>query len=503
MPGPRVAGLTLSILAFAWPPEGIAQPTALDTGKIDAHVEAVMASSRLPGVALGIVHEDHVVYLKGYGDAGNGGPVTPRTLFALASVSKPFTALAVMQLVESGQVDLDQPVQKYLPEFQLADADAAARITVRHLLSHVSGLSAPSGRQHFFSRDNSPEALAGYVRDLAAVRPTAPVGSKFQYSNANFTLLARLVEVVSGEPFEQSMRGHVLTPLGMSRTCFSSDEANGRAIGHRYWFGQPVAFSGVPSSRHHLGAAGMYSSTEEMSRFLIAHLNGGRIEDRSVLSPEGVATLHKPAVKDDRPNGHYAMGWDNRDTSNGRYVGHDGGWPEFQCDLVMSPEDRWGVVVLINVNGPDTTGETRKLANDMLDLCRNRPLTPPRRRDFVERHFQKMLLAFLVVQLVLALLFCRRVRRRRRVAEKRPRRWRRVWVWHGVVVLANLALAYFLLIGAPMAFEYTLREAMLFGPAPTWIVILSAVFALTWCVIRTVLVARSYRAFGRPVVTTA
>ena len=502
MPTIRFIVLIFCTLVVAWPDTTLAQAETLDTARIDAHVEAVMASSRVPGVALGIVHEDRIVYLKGYGDAGNGGPVTPQTLFALASVSKPFTSLAVMQQVEAGKVDLDQPVQMYLPEFQLADADAAARITVRHLLSHVSGLSTFSGLQHFFSRDKSPDALVGYVRGLAAVRPTAPVGSKFQYSNTNFTVLARLVEVVSGLPFEQYIRERILTPLGMPQTCFSSDEASGRAIGHRYWFGWPVAFSGVPSSRHHLGAAGIYSSTEELSRFLIAHLNGGRIEGRSVLSPEGVATLHKPAVKDDRPNGHYAMGWDVRGTSNGRYVGHDGGWPEFQCDLVMSPEDRWGVVVLINVNGPDTTGETRKLANDILDLCRNRPVTPPRGRDFIERHFQEMALAFLVAQLVLALLFYRRVRRWRRVAEKRPQRWRLVWVWHGVVVLVNLALAYFLLIGSPMAFEFTLRVAMLYGPAPTWIMILTAGCALLWCVIRTVLVVRSYRAFGPPSIST-
>jgi CubicO group peptidase (beta-lactamase class C family) len=500
MPTIRFAGLAFWILAVAWPAGTLAQPETLDASRIDAHVEAVMASSRVPGVAVGIVHEDRVVYLKGYGDAGNGGPVTPQTLFALASASKPFTSLAVMQLVEAGKIDLDQPLRTYLPEFQLADADAAARITVRHLLSHVSGLSTFAGRQHFFSRDNSPDALAGYVRELAAVRPTAPAGSRFQYSNTNFTVLARLVEVVSGLPFEQYICERILTPLGMPRTCFSSDEAIGRAIGHRYWFGRPVAFSGVPSSRHHLGAAGMYSSAEELSRFLIAHLNGGQIEDQSVLSPEGIAALHKPAVED-RPKWHYALGWDNRDTPNGWYVGHNGGWPEFQADMIMSVNDRWGVATLINVSGPDTSGETMKLANDILDLCRNRPVTPPRKRDFVERHFQKMQLGFLVMQVVPALFFYRRVRRWRRVAEKRPRRWRLVWVWHGVVVLANLALAYFLLIGSPMAFEYTLREALLFGPAPTWILFLSAGFALTWCVIRTVLVVRSYRASGPPAVS--
>lgn len=499
MPAIRFASLVFWTLAIVWPASTRAQPETLDTAKIDAHVEAVMASSRIPGVAVGIVHEDRVVYLKGYGDAGNGGPVTPQTLFALASVSKPFTSLAVMQLVEAGKVDLDLPVQTYLPEFQLADADAASRITVRHLLSHVSGLSTPSGLQHHFSRDNSPEALAEYVRWMKEVRPTAPVGSTFQYSNANYTLLAPLVEVVAGAPFEQYMRDQVLTPLGMSRTCFSSDEARDRAIGHRYWFGWPVAFSGLPSSRHHLGGCGVYSSAEELSRFLIAQINDGRIEGRSVLSAEGIAALHRPAVEE-RPKKHYALGWGHHDDPNGQSLSHSGDWPEFNAELVMSPDDRWGVVVLMNAN--NGTGQRGRLAKDLFDISRGQPMLPPKRWSFVELHMPELLLGLLAVQLFLALLFYRRVRRWWRVPETRPRRWGRVWAWHGVVVLINLALACSWLIALPAAFGITLRLCFLYTPDVTLLAVIISGFALLWCVIRTALVVRSHRAFGRPAVST-
>jgi CubicO group peptidase (beta-lactamase class C family) len=400
MPDLRSALPALCLLAIAWPSEAAAQPDTLDTSRIDAQVEAVMASSRIPGVALGIVHEDRVVYLKGYGDGGNGGPVTPQTPFYLASVSKPFTAQAVVQLVEAGKLELDHPVQKYLPEFQLADADAAARITVGHLLSHVSGLSTFSGRQHYFSRDDGPEALAGYVRELKDVRPTAPVGAKFQYSNTNFTVLARLVEVVSGMPFEQYVRDRILLPLGMARTCFSTAEAKGRATGYRYWFGRPVAFSGLPSSRHHLGASGMYSSAEDLSRFLIAQLNGGQVEGRSILTPKGIEEMHRPAVEI-RPELHYALGWNRRDTPNGRYVGHGGDWADFHADLIMSPEDRWGVVVLMNVNGTGATPEMRELAGAVLDLSRGRPVLPPRGKGVFARVVGPMLKVLPVLQVIL------------------------------------------------------------------------------------------------------
>lgn len=497
----RFAGLIFCLVMVTGPSRVLAQSELLDTAKIDAHVEAVMASARIPGVAVGIVREDRIVFLKGYGSAGNGGPVTSQTLFALASVSKPFTALAVVQLVEAGKIDLDQPVQKYLSEFQLADEDAAARITVRHLLSHVSGLSTSAGLQHFLSEDNSPDALAGYVRGMKDVRPSAPVGSKYQYSNANYTILARLVEVVSGEPFEQYLRNHVLIPLGMSQTCFTSDEASGRAIGHRYWFGVPVRFSGVPSSRHHLGACGLYSSAEDLSRFLIAHLNGGRIGGQSALSPAGIAALHKPAVEI-RPKLHYALGWFHHDDPNGRSISHDGDWPEFNAELIIGPDDRWGVVVLMNANGPSGVGKKwRSLAKDVFDLSRGQPTLPPKEVNFVELHLPKLLLGLLAAQLVLALLFYRRVRRWWRAPELRPKRWGPVWAWHGVAVIINLALASFWLIVLPAAFGITLGLCFLYTPDGTLLAVIISGFALLWCVIRTVLIVQGYRTFRRPPVS--
>jgi CubicO group peptidase (beta-lactamase class C family) len=103
-----------------------------------------------------------------------------------------------------------------------------------------------SGSQHFFSQDNNPGALAEYVRDLKDVRPTAPVGSRFQYTKSNFTLLARLVEVVTGMLFEQYVRERILMPLGMTRTCLTSDEAHDRAMGHRLDDAEPRQLFGGP-----------------------------------------------------------------------------------------------------------------------------------------------------------------------------------------------------------------------------------------------------------------
>src|SRR5690606_38535877 len=112
-----------------------------------------MRAAGVPGAAVAVVRGGRTVHVRGFGEATPGVPVTPQTAFQLASVSKSFTALAVMQLVEDGKVDLDAPVRAYLPWFRLADEGAAAAVTVRHLLSHTSGLSTRSGRNIFFDRD--------------------------------------------------------------------------------------------------------------------------------------------------------------------------------------------------------------------------------------------------------------------------------------------------------------------------------------------------------------
>jgi CubicO group peptidase (beta-lactamase class C family) len=147
-------------------------------------------------MAVVVTHGPQVVYRKGFGSAGPGRPVTPGTQFRLASLSKSFTALAVLQLVEAGRVGLDQPVQAYLPKFTTAESGAARRITVRHLLNHTSAMADagfPAVAQY------RPESLAQRVRSLRRARLVGEPGREFHYFfDPNYQLLARIVEVVTG-----------------------------------------------------------------------------------------------------------------------------------------------------------------------------------------------------------------------------------------------------------------------------------------------------------------
>ena len=229
-----------------------------DFAAIDRYVQAEMATQRIPGLAFGIVECDQIVHLRGFGTADQSGrPVMPQTPFFAGSTTKSFTALAVMQLHEAGKVDLDAPVQRYLPWWRVADADASATITVRQLLYQVSGLSRATGNKHATSGDSSDSALEDQVRDLQSDTLTEPVGATWQYSNANYNTLGMIVQTVSNQPYEAYVQQHILDPLEMRNSVMSVTEAKKRGLvtGHRYWFGFPRPVD-LPFNRGNLPAGG-------------------------------------------------------------------------------------------------------------------------------------------------------------------------------------------------------------------------------------------------------
>jgi CubicO group peptidase (beta-lactamase class C family) len=252
---------------------------------IDTYVDAERRAMRIPGLALGIVGDEGVTHVAGFGSADSEGrPVTADTPFILGSTSKSFTALAAMQLVEAGRVELDAPVQRYLPWFRVADADASARITVRQLLNQTSGLSTAAGRATLTDFSAAPDALEQRVRRLRDVALTTPVGTTYQYSNCNYQALGLIVQQVSGDPFEAYLASHIFTPLGMQHTFTSKEDARGYglATGHRAWFDRPIAFGRAVATRKH--PAGFH----HLFRARHDELSGRAHERRSVRTGRSV-----------------------------------------------------------------------------------------------------------------------------------------------------------------------------------------------------------------------
>lgn len=259
---------------------------AFDPAAVDAFVMEQMRAQGVPGMALALVRGGEVVHVRGYGRSGDGAEVTPRTRFLVASLSKSFTALAVLQLAHDGRVDLDAPVRRYLPGFTLADPDAAAR----------------------------------------------------------------LVEVVSGEPFGRYLEERVFGPLGMEDTVSvtSSDDlrrgVDGLARGHVLAYGVPV-----PSGEEAgflAGHAGVVTTAADMGRYLAMIASGGRLGGEQVVPAEVLAPWLSPVGSEG-----YALGWFVGERGGERLLQHNGILSTFAADAVVLPERGDAFVLLYDVHG--------------------------------------------------------------------------------------------------------------------------------------------------------
>src|SRR4051794_2393267 len=291
---------------------------AVDAAAIDAVVREYRHATGLPGVAVAVTHGTTVVRAAGYGHTPDGRPITDHTAMAVGSVSKSVTALAVMRLVEAGRVRLDGPVHSYLPEFTMADPRAAS-ITVRQLLDQTSGMSDTTFRSF-----SGPEVhtLREAVARMRTARLAAAPGTRWEYHNPNFQVAARLVEVVSGEPFDGYLRRHVFAPVGMrdSRTVDTAADLPASARGHVEMLGVPVA---VPEpTAFGNGSGGVLSSARDLAAWLVAQNNQGRGPDGTpIATPESISATHTPSTV----SGHYGLGWFVTTTGGGAPLVEHGG----------------------------------------------------------------------------------------------------------------------------------------------------------------------------------
>lgn len=314
----------------------------IDPAAVDAFMLANLQRTGLPGVALAITNSEGVVYTAGYGHDSAGNAITPDTPMPIGSLSKSITALAVMQLVEQGTVDLDTPVQAYLPEFVLADP-RGARITVRHVLNQTSGMADARFPEMELPQ---PDTLQAAVARLRVATLVADPGTEFNYHNPNYQVAARLVEVVSGEPFAAYLHQHVFAPLGMpaSRTLDRAEQTiPDIANGYVLTYGQAVA---VPILPHFFnGAGGVVSTANDLARWLILQNNAGTTADgRQIISAQSIAAMHTPSER-----GDYALGWDTDILADGTTRIEHGGTPfTFSAHQALFPATGYSFAVLFN-----------------------------------------------------------------------------------------------------------------------------------------------------------
>jgi CubicO group peptidase (beta-lactamase class C family) len=345
----RLMPAVVVLLCLLIAPLGVAHadtPPQLNFDAADAYLQSLVRDMRVPGIGFVVVQGDRTVFAKGYGESA-GKQLTAQSQFYLGSVSKSLTAMAVMQLVEQGKLSLDAPVQQYLPWFGIADAQASAQITVRHLLNQTSGLSAEGDRG---AEDYAP-TLTEQVQGMADARLTAPVGSKFQYDNQNYRVLGLLIEQVTGQTYGDYLRERLFRPLGMTNTVTSPNDAPNLAPAYGQAFGLPVERTQAfhPAA---LPSGYIISTAEDMGHFLIALLNEGRYNGQQAVKPETLAQMYTPPAGIDSD---YGMGWvtvtdtfSANPTKKEQIIYHDGNIENYNAIVMMFPERGWGFAILCN-----------------------------------------------------------------------------------------------------------------------------------------------------------
>lgn len=339
-----------------------ADARAVDFDRIDQYVEARLADHRVAGASLVLVQDGKLIHRRSFGRARKNVAMTVDTPLVIGSLSKAFTATAVLQLVDQGKVDLDAPIQRYLPEFKLADSDAAAKISVRHLLNQTSGLppTAPRARQ--------PATLSQHVAALGSTVLVSEPGQRHVYSSPNYQVLGLLVERVSKMSFAQYVTANIFVPLRMSHTHTDAARArrDGLADGHNYWFGLtfPSSYTHEPDR---LPTASIITSAADLGRFAAAHLGDGS----PVLSAEALQQAHAGAG----PAGesfNYAMGWRAGKTAGMDSLWHGGSLPSYRGAIVLIPERKLGIVLLTNSSSM-FTDHTREIATGIAALVDGKP----------------------------------------------------------------------------------------------------------------------------------
>ncbi len=331
-----------------------------DVAEIDRFLAGGLDATGLPGMAVAVTHGADVVHVAGYGTDGRGDPVTPRTPFRIASLSKSFTAVAVHQLAEAGRIDLDAPVDTQLPGFATADPAVSTRITVTTLLDQTSGL-ADAGYPGITG--DRPADLAERIASLHGARPVSEPGREFHYFDPNYQVLARLVEVVSGRPFGTYLAQRVLSPLGMTSTVAAPTARAATAAvpalapGHILVFGVPVARAELDGLL--AGSGGVVSTAEDMARWLVLQAGSGA----PLLTSASMSRMHTPPPG---VAGGYAQGWQVSAPEEGpRRIQHTGVLSTFSAVQVLLPESGYGFALLFDGNSAvaDTAGLSAGLAS--------------------------------------------------------------------------------------------------------------------------------------------
>jgi CubicO group peptidase (beta-lactamase class C family) len=314
-----------------------------------AAVQGEASRWNVPGIAVGILRDGEIeTTATGFGNLATRMPLVDDAILQIGSISKVWTATLAMMLVDDGLLALDEPVVTYLPELRLADPAARDAITMRHLLSHTSGIEG----DRFIDYGRGDDALATAVSHHDSLRQWFRPGDLWSYSNAGYYLACRVIEVVSGKAFEELFQERLIDPLGLTDTVFFADDilsrphAVGHTLGKREAGHQIVPRLWMP--RHVNGTGGVVTSTRQLLRFAQLHLGKGKLDGQRPLAAKSARAMQKPIAEAGDFHRHYGIGWCVHEYPEFRTVSHGGATRGFRANLTVFPDQDAAIAILCN-----------------------------------------------------------------------------------------------------------------------------------------------------------
>jgi CubicO group peptidase (beta-lactamase class C family) len=326
--------------------------------EMKARINEILNRWSTVGMAVGVVRNGSLEFFYGHGlaDIESNTPITEDTVFRIASVTKTFTAIAVMQLCEQELIDLDAPANDYLRAYKLIPAKASFRpATVRHLLTHtagirevlhLSGLLRMRDLGETVKQGQPVPSLAEYYH--GGLRIDAEPGTRFMYTDHGFATLGQIVEDVSGKPLERYMREHIFEPLGMADTDLVRTERVQSHLATGYNLRSDGAKAVTDYEVVTVGGGGIYSTTRDMARYLAALLGGGANEHGRVLKPTTMAMMFEPQYQPDPRVPGNGLAFFRANFGGHLAVEHDGILPGFDSQIFLAPDNEVGVMAFAN-----------------------------------------------------------------------------------------------------------------------------------------------------------
>lgn len=315
--------------------------------ELQALVEREMERWKVPGVSIALRDGDTVsTHTFGVTSVETEQPVTPGTVFQIGSITKVYTATLLMMLVDEGAIDLDTPVVGYVPDLQLADAEALSTITMRHLLTHTAGIYGDL----FADTGLGDDALARSIATFGSLRQLTRPGELWTYCNSGFYLAGHVIATLSGRPYETVMRERLIEPLGMERSFMFAHEAitYPLAVGHQSTDTGATVARDYTLARNVAAAGAVISTAEDVMKFAALHLENGMVGETRLLSEAATREMRTPQVPAAVFCDYWGLGWMVRRVGDTDVVEHGGTTNGQQAWLTVVPGQDFAVTVLTN-----------------------------------------------------------------------------------------------------------------------------------------------------------